>query len=80
MPNPIAIKIENLSKQYRLGNVGSGTLRDDFSRFWAKIQGKEDPSLQISETNDRSKIGESNFLFNSGEIPVEVEPPTWTLK
>jgi hypothetical protein len=31
-------------------------------------------------TLNHSKIGESNFLFSSGEIPVEVEPPTWTLK
>jgi lipopolysaccharide transport system ATP-binding protein len=73
MPNPIAIKIENLSKQYRLGNVGSGTLRDDFSRFWAKIQGKEDPSLQISETNDRSKIGESNFVWSLKEINLDIK-------
>ena len=72
MPNPIAIKIENLSKQYRLGNVGSGTLRDDFFRFWAKIQGKEDPSLQISETNDRTKIGESNFVWSLKDINVEI--------
>ena len=34
------LKIENLSKQYRLGNVGSGTISDDLKRFWYKIRGK----------------------------------------
>ena len=39
------IKAENISKQYRLGNVGTGTLSHDLNRWWSKIKGKEDPYL-----------------------------------
>ena len=49
--NDIAIKIENLSKQYRLGNIGTGTLTQDLQRWWAKSRGKEDPTLQIGMEN-----------------------------
>ena len=52
MGNP-AIKIENLSKQYRLGTIGTGTLRNDLKRWWHKSRGKEDPFLKIGESNDR---------------------------
>ena len=45
------IKVENLSKQYRLGNIGTGTLRSDFQRFWANLTGKEDPTLKIGQEN-----------------------------
>jgi lipopolysaccharide transport system ATP-binding protein len=49
---PTSIKIQNLSKQYRLGVVGTGTLSHDLKRWWAtSIRGKEDPYLKIGETN-----------------------------
>ena len=41
----IAIKVENLSKAYQLGNIGTGTISRDIERWWAKIRGKEDPFL-----------------------------------
>ncbi len=47
------IKVENLSKQYRLGNVGTGTISHDLNRFWHRVRGKEDPYLKIGEENDR---------------------------
>lgn len=50
----IAIRIESLSKQYRLGAVNTGTLHDDLNRWWRRIRGKEDPYLKIGETNDRA--------------------------
>ena len=53
------IKVENLSKQYRLGNVGTGSIAHDVNRAWYRIRGKEDPYLKIGEENDRSKKGSS---------------------
>ena len=41
------IELKNISKQYRLGQVGTGTIRNDFKRWMAKVQGKEDPFLKI---------------------------------
>ncbi len=48
-----AIKFENISKQYRLGEVGSGTIADDLHRAWAKFRGKPDPLALVGTVNDR---------------------------
>ena len=45
MTRPIVIKAEDISKQYRLGQVGTGTLSHDLNRFWHRMRGKEDPYL-----------------------------------
>ncbi len=54
------IKVENLGKQYRLGQVGTGTITHDLNRWWHSVRGKEDPYLKIGETNDGSTIGSKN--------------------
>ena len=41
----IAIEFQNISKQYALGSIGTGTLSRDLNRWWARIRGKEDPYL-----------------------------------
>lgn len=43
MSKNIVLDIENVSKQYRLGEVGTGTLQHDIKRWWASIQGKRRP-------------------------------------
>ncbi len=45
------IKLENISKQYRLGTVGTRTLRGDLQRWWHIVHGKEDPTLKIGQSN-----------------------------
>ncbi len=35
----IAIKVENLSKAYRLGEIGTGTISHDLERWLAKLRG-----------------------------------------
>ena len=69
----LAIKAENISKQYRLGEVGTGTLSHDLNRFWSKIRGKEDPYLKIGEVNDRSAKGESDYVWSLRNINFEIE-------
>ena len=54
----VILKVENLSKQYRLGTVGTGTISHDLNRWWHRIRGKEDPYLKIGDTNDRTKKGD----------------------
>ncbi|MDQ0478183.1 ABC transporter ATP-binding protein [Chryseobacterium sp. MDT2-18] len=71
-PN-IAIRAENISKQYRLGEVGTGTLTHDLNRVWAKLRGKEDPFLKIGESNDRSSKGESDYVWSLKDINFEIE-------
>ncbi|MBA0884759.1 ABC transporter ATP-binding protein [Flavobacterium undicola] len=69
----IILKAENISKQYRLGVVGTGTLTHDLNRWWHRIRGKEDPYLKIGDTNDRSTKGTSDYVWALQDINFEVE-------
>ncbi|WP_264566706.1 ABC transporter ATP-binding protein [Flavobacterium sp. N3904] len=69
----IILKAENISKQYRLGLVGTGTLSHDLNRWWHQIRGKEDPYLKIGDTNDRSTKGDSEYVWALQDINFEVE-------
>ncbi|UAY50701.1 ABC transporter ATP-binding protein [Ferruginibacter albus] len=67
------IKVENLSKQYRLGQIGTGTFSHDINRWWYKVRGKEDPYLKIGEANDRTSKGTSEYVWALNDINFEVE-------
>ena len=67
------IKVENISKQYRLGSVGTGSLAHDINRSWHKLRGKDDPYLKIGESNDRSVKGNSEYVWALREINFEVK-------
>jgi lipopolysaccharide transport system ATP-binding protein len=67
------IKVENLGKLYRLGEVGTGTLSHDLNRWWAKLRGKEDPFAKVGEANDRTKKGVSDYVWALNDINFEVE-------
>ncbi|PRB06856.1 ABC transporter ATP-binding protein [Chryseobacterium sp. MYb7] len=69
----LALKAENISKQYRLGQVGTGTLSHDLNRFWYKVRGKEDPYLKIGEANDRATKGDSEYVWSLRDIDFEIE-------
>ncbi len=69
----LALKAENISKQYRLGQVGTGTLSHDLNRFWHQIRGKEDPYLKIGEVNDRTASGDSEYVWSLRDINFEIE-------
>jgi lipopolysaccharide transport system ATP-binding protein len=67
------IKAENISKQYRLGYVGSGSIKDDLKRWWYGIRGKEDPLLTVGESNDRTRKGESDYVWALKDINFEIQ-------
>ena len=67
------IEFDNVGKQYVLGTIGTGTLSQDLNRWWARIRGKEDPFLKIGEVNDRTKKGESNFVWALKDINFSVD-------
>jgi lipopolysaccharide transport system ATP-binding protein len=73
MNKDIILKVENISKQYRLGQVGTGTLSHDLNRWWHQVRGKENPYLKIGDTNDRSTKGESEYVWALQDINFEVE-------
>ena len=43
----LMLKIENITKQYKLGQIGGTTFREELQRQYAKLRGKEDPTRQI---------------------------------
>jgi len=69
----IILKVENLSKQYRLGAVGTGTISHDLNRWWHKLRGKEDPYLKVGECNDRNVKGDSKYVWALQDINFEVK-------
>lgn len=69
----IAIKVENLGKLYRLGEVSTGTLSQDLKRWWAVTRGKEDPFAKVGETNDRTQKGESDYVWALKDVSFEVK-------
>lgn len=68
-----AIKFENISKQYRLGLVGTGTIMHDLNRWWHVTRGKEDPYLKIGEVNDRSSKASSKYVWALRDITFDVK-------
>ena len=70
--NDIAIRVENLSKAYQLGDFGTGSLTTDIERWWALMRGKEDPFLKVGETNDRTAKGESNVVWSIKDINFDI--------
>ena len=70
----IAIEFNHVGKQYRLGVVSSKTLSHDLNRWWKmNVLGKEDPFLKIGETNDRTSVGKSGYVWALKDIDFKVE-------
>lgn len=63
-----AIKIENLSKQYKLGAIGGQTLNAELQSWWARKRGKEDPNLQIGQ--DYTNYGEKFWALKNINLEV----------
>ena len=71
---PTAIKIENVSKQYRLGVISTGTLSHDLNRWWTtRVLRREDPYLKIGSVNDRSAKADSEYVWALKDINMEIE-------
>lgn len=71
----IVISVENLSKRYRLGQIGTGTFTNDLSAWWAKIRGKPNPHLRIGEADYDNRddkhvwaLRDVSFTVRQGEV------------
>ncbi len=42
------LTLEHVSKEYRTGRIGYGTLKRDLQSWWAKIRKKEDPNRKLT--------------------------------
>jgi lipopolysaccharide transport system ATP-binding protein len=73
MMKDLAIKVEGLSKVYRLGEISSGTIHQDFQRWLAKVRGQEDPYLEIGAAYEEHKgfsraLDNVSFELEKGEV------------
>ncbi len=72
--NDLAIRIEHVSKQYRLGAIGGGTLRGDIQSYIARKRGKEDPNSKLGSEAAYHKnekflaLDDVSFDVKKGEI------------
>ncbi|OAD91223.1 hypothetical protein A7A78_13065 [Aequorivita soesokkakensis] len=69
----VILKAENISKQYRLGLVGTGTISHDLNRFWHKVRGKEDPYLKVGALNDRNSKAAEDYVWALRDINFDVQ-------
>ena len=63
--------VENLSKSYKLGQIGTGTFSRDIEMWWARRRGKPNPFLKIGQTDDASLEGET--LWALRDVSFEVQ-------
>jgi lipopolysaccharide transport system ATP-binding protein len=71
--NQTIIKVEGVSKQYRLGQISTGSIAHDVNRWWYKLRRKEDPYLKIGEENKRTEKGNSEYVWALRDISFEVK-------
>jgi len=69
-----AIRIEDVSKLYRLGTVGTGTISHDLNRWWHQIRGKEDSYAKVGQVNDRTK--KSSDVSRQSSETADCQLPT----
>lgn len=67
------LKVENLDKIYRLGEVGTGTLSHDLNRWWHLVRGKEDPYAKIGQINNRESKSKSDYVYALKDINFDVQ-------
>ena len=70
MPKTV-ISVENLSKSYRLGQIGTGTLSRDLEVWWAKVRGKPNPLLKIGQTDHGNQDGQTLWALQDVSFQVQ---------
>ncbi len=66
----VVISVENLSKSYQLGAIGTGTFYGDLQRWWAKLRGLPDPHLKIGEKDHGNRDGETVWALKDIDFQV----------
>ena len=65
------LRIENIGKLYRLGELGANTLREDLHRFWYLLWGREDPLKPLIAQNLRGTM-DSRYIWALRDISFSV--------
>lgn len=72
MSKEIVIKAEHISKLYRLGQVGTGTLSHDLKRWWALLRGKEDPYMKVGMENVRTQKATGDYAWALKDVSFDI--------
>ncbi|MBW6474622.1 MAG: ATP-binding cassette domain-containing protein, partial [Anaerolineaceae bacterium] len=67
----IVISVENLTKRYDLGVIGTGTLSRDLNRWWARTRGRPDPYTKIGKDDPFKRRGESILALDDVSFNVQ---------
>lgn len=68
----IVIDVEHISKLYRLGQFGTGTLSHDLNRWWARFRGKDDPYQKINEVKNVININKAEYVWALKDVSFKV--------
>ena len=66
-----AISVEHVTKKYRLGAIGSSTLQEDVSRWWAGLRGRPDPSRKLREEHHPRLVENEFWALNDVSFDVK---------
>jgi lipopolysaccharide transport system ATP-binding protein len=69
--NNTVLSVENLTKRYFLGVIGTGTLTKDLNRWWARLRGKPDPTSKIFEVDRGNRTGNSILALDDVSFTVQ---------
>lgn len=67
--NDVVIALEGLQKAYRLGTIGTGTLRRDAQSWWARLRGRDDPNARIARPGEGAG---GEYFLALDDISIEV--------
>lgn len=65
------ISVENLTKQYDLGVIGTGTISRDLERWWARVRKQPDPYSTIGQKDAFERAGESILALDNVSFKVD---------
>src|SRR5436189_5303195 len=78
------IEVDDLWKKYRLGVIGTGSLRHDFERWWHRVRGKPDPHSKLDQgsevRNRKSELATNVDHQISGVSPSLGDDEMWALR
>ena len=64
----IAVKLTDVKKMYKLGQIGGGTLQADLQSWWARVRGKEDPNTKIGQ--EQRLVGQTFMALNGIDLTI----------
>ena len=74
MSGDVIIQVEQISKQYRLGEVSTGSLVHDVNRWWHRVRGLEDPYIRVTRSNIREqKAAGPEFVWALDKVTFEIK-------